>query len=344
MRKRSKPRTWVSIAALLLLVLAFVASRTCRDSLRRPPRREQRGGTTGTRGVAEEIRIILAGDIMLSRTVATRMIGARDWDLPFRNMESFLHSADVNFGNLESPFSGREFHLSRSMVFNAPTESVQGLEDYAFRVVSLANNHALDQGARGLTYTLKHLRERSIQAVGAGQTLDEAWRPAILEIKKTKIGFLAASYASWNDGGRATNPYIARTDDLERLKAAVSNLRSQGAFIIVSMHAGQEYTTKPDAGQTQFAHAAIDAGAAVVVGHHPHWVQPFERYKGGLIFYSLGNFVFDQGFSENTREGMAVRLHIRGQRLLSADLQPVAIQHFCCPQPATNEPPQVIRP
>jgi poly-gamma-glutamate synthesis protein (capsule biosynthesis protein) len=180
--------------------------------------------------------------------------------------------------------------------------------------------------------------------VGAGQTQEEAWRPAILEIKNTRIGFLAASYASFNDAGRAMNPYIARTDDLERLKAAISNLRSQGAFIIVSMHAGQEYTAKPGDGQIRFAHAAIDAGAAVVVGHHPHWTQPFERYKGGLIFYSLGNFVFDQGFSKNTREGMAVRLHIRGQRLLSADLQPVAIQHFCCPQPAGNEAPQIVRP
>jgi poly-gamma-glutamate capsule biosynthesis protein CapA/YwtB (metallophosphatase superfamily) len=344
MRKGSRSRTWVSIVVVLLLLLALIASRTCRDTLRRQPKREQRGARTSTREVAEELRIVLAGDIMLSRNVATRMIGARDWDLPFRKMESFLRSADVNFANLESPFSGEKFHASRSMVFNAPPESVRGLEDYGFRVVSLANNHALDQGARGLTYTRKHLAEHHIQTVGAGQTQDEAWRPAILEIKNTKIGFLAASYASWNDGGRATNPYVARTGDLERLKAAVSDLRSQGAFIIVSMHAGQEYTAKPGDGQIRFAHAAIDAGAAVVVGHHPHWIQPFERYKGGLIFYSLGNFIFDQGYEKNTREGMAVRLHIRGQRLLSADLQPVAIQHFCCPQPATNEEPQIVRP
>jgi poly-gamma-glutamate synthesis protein (capsule biosynthesis protein) len=344
MRKHSKLRTWGSIALLALLILALMASRTCRDSFRRQPRREQRRAGTGAPKVAEEIRIILAGDIMLSRNVAARMIGARDWDLPFRNMESFLRSADANFGNLESPFSGREFRASKSMIFDAPPDSVKGLEDYGFRVVSLANNHALDQGTRGLTYTLRRLAERHIQTVGAGQTLEEAWRPAILEINKTRIAFLAASYSSFNDAGRTTNPYIARTDDLERLQAAIASLRSPPAFIIVSVHAGQEYTAKPDDGQVRFAHAAIDAGAAVVVGHHPHWVQPFEKYKGGLIFYSLGNFVFDQGFSKNTSEGMAVRLHIRDHRLLSADLQPVAIQHFCCPQPATGQEPQVVLP
>jgi poly-gamma-glutamate synthesis protein (capsule biosynthesis protein) len=178
--------------------------------------------------------------------------------------------------------------------------------------------------------------------VGAGETLDEAWQPAILEINNTKIGFIAASYASVNDAGKTTNPYVARTGDLERLKAAITQLRSQQAFIIVSMHAGAEYSSKPHPSQVAFAHAAIDAGAQVVVGHHPHWTQPVEKYKGGLIFYSLGNFIFDQTQSAKSRQGMAARLHIRGQRLLSAELQPTDIKHSCCPQLAAGRPPQVI--
>ncbi|MGA2329961.1 MAG: CapA family protein [Bryobacteraceae bacterium] len=345
MKKGSRARTRVSIVVLLLLIVALVASRHCRDSLRRRPARQQPAGRTSAGEVTEETRVILAGDIMLSRAVAAHMKRAGDWDLPFRNMAGFLRSADVSFANLESPFSGEEgFHATKSLVFNAPPESVQGLEEYGFRVVSLANNHALDQGPRGVAYTRKHLEEHHIQTVGAGQTQEEAWRPAILEIRNTKIGFLAASYASFNDAGRATNPYVARTGDLDRLKAAISDLRSQRAFIIVSMHAGEEYTSKPRDGQIRFARAAIDAGANVVVGHHPHWIQPVEKYKGGLIFYSLGNFIFDQGYSMKTREGMAVRLHIRGQRLLSAESQPIVIQHFCCPQPATGQEPQVVRP
>lgn len=336
MTKRFRLGAAVSTIALLLAAVVIVVSR--RQA--RPPEPKPPAAR-----IAEDIRIVLVGDIMLSRAVAARMKRAGDWDLPFHNTADYLRSADLSFGNLESPFSGSEKSTARgSLVFNAPPQSVQGLEDFGFRVVSLANNHALDQGTRGLIYTRKHLREHHIQTVGAGETLDQAWQPAILEIKNTRIGFIAASYASVNDAGKTTNPYVARTDDLKRLKAAISTLRSQQAFIIVSMHAGAEYSSKPHPSQVAFAHAAIDAGAQVVVGHHPHWTQPVERYNGGLIFYSLGNFIFDQSQSARARAGMVVKLHIRGQRLLSAELQPTTIQHFCCPQLAAGQQPQLVRP
>jgi poly-gamma-glutamate synthesis protein (capsule biosynthesis protein) len=110
------------------------------------------------------------------------------------------------------------------------------------------------------------------------------------------------------------------------------------------MHAGSEYTSQPNAWQIAFAHAAINAGATVVVGHHPHWTQSIERYKGGLIFYSLGNFVFDQGQSKDTREGLAVKLHLLQGRLLSADLQPIEIERYCCPRLAPGAGAIQVRP
>jgi poly-gamma-glutamate synthesis protein (capsule biosynthesis protein) len=336
MTKRFRLRAAAAIVALLLVAVAIVATR------RHERRPETKPPPTP---VAEEICVVLVGDIMLSRAVAARMRRAGDWDLPFRDTAAYLRAADLSFGNLESPFSGSEKPPAKgSLVFNAPPQSVLGLEHVGFRVVSLANNHALDQGLRGLIYTRKHLREHHIQAVGAGETLDEAWQPAVLEIKNTRIGFIAASYASINDAGKSTNPYVARTGDLNRLKAAIAALRSQQAFIVVSMHAGAEYSPKPHPSQVAFARAAIDVGAHVVVGHHPHWTQPVERYNGGLIFYSLGNFIFDQRHSARTPEGLVVRLRIRGRRLLSAELQPTTIQHFCCPQLAAGRPPEVVRP
>ena len=344
MRKRSQPRNTVFIAILVLLILALVSARHCRDGMRRfhPPRTVSR---VAPRPVPQEARILLVGDIMLSRGVAAQMRNAQDWDLPFRDVRDFLRSADLNFGNLESPFSTRGRATPHgSMIFNAPPPGVQGLEDYGFRVVSLANNHAFDQGADGLAYTLQHLHEHHVQTVGAGHSLAEAWRPALFEVKDMKVGFLAASYASINDNGSATNPYVARIADLGRLTVAVSNLASQRIFVIVSMHAGTEYTSQPNARQIAFAHAAIDAGASVVVGHHPHWTQPFERYKGGLIFYSLGNFVFDQGQAKDTREGLAVKLHLLQGRLLSADLQPIEIERYCCPHLAPGTAPIQVRP
>jgi poly-gamma-glutamate synthesis protein (capsule biosynthesis protein) len=260
-------------------------------------------------------------------------------------VRDFLRSADLNFGNLESPFSTRDRATPHgSMIFNAPPPGVQGLEDYGFRVVSLANNHAFDQGADGLAYTLQHLHEHHIQTVGAGHSLAEAWQPALFDLRGTKVAFLAASYASINDNGSATNPYLARIADVPRLTAAVSTLKSQNAFVIVSMHAGAEYTAQPNARQIAFAHAAIDAGAGVVVGHHPHWTQSIERYKGALIFYSLGNFVFDQGQSKDTREGLAVKLHLLQGRLLSADLHPIQIERYCCPRLAPGADPIHVLP
>lgn len=314
----------------------------------------------------EEITIGLVGDIMLSRNVADKIKKAGDPDLPFLNAASFLSYTDFNFGNLESPFSGSDkYNSSPSLVFNVPLANIKGLHDFNFRIVSLANNHMLDQGVKGLEFTLNYLNESNVKTVGAGNNLDAAWQPQIINIKDQKIAFLAASYASANDGGKTRNNYVARIEDLDKLKSKIQNLKSQADLIIVAMHAGVEYTNKPNQQQIDFAHAAIDAGADVVVGSHPHWVQPIEVYtptltsplKGeennssspplvggaregghtGLIFYSLGNFVFDQEWSQKTKEGLAVKLKILNGKLQTAELLPIIIENYCCARLANDQ-------
>jgi poly-gamma-glutamate capsule biosynthesis protein CapA/YwtB (metallophosphatase superfamily) len=300
----------------------------------------------------DDVQFMAVGDIMLSRNVAARMRGAGDPLLPFRNLSALLDSTDFNFGNLESPVvppSGTESQWDgviggRSLVFGAPNRSVQALERYNFRVVALANNHALDQGEAGLSQTLGRLSANRIQATGAGGNLEEAWQPRIVEVKRRKIGFLAASYASLNYGTDERNDYVARIEDLDRLRSGVRALRLQASYIVVAMHAGDEYTSEPRAAQVQFARAAIDAGADVVIGSHPHWLQPVERYRGGLIFYSLGNFVFDLDSSPETREGAAVRFSIGPGDALNAEVFPIEIENSCCPRLArADEIPQALR-
>jgi len=286
----------------------------------------------------DQVQIILVGDIMLSRNVAAAIKKAGNPDLPFLQLSDFLNSSDFNFGNLESPFSGRNnITPSGSMVFNAPTDNVKGLVDNNFKILSLANNHALDQGITGIIFTRKHLAESGIISVGAGNNQDEAWQSELVEVRGIKIGFLAASYASANDSGKIKNAYVARTDDFENLKLKIENLKSRSDFIIVSMHAGTEYTRQPNAAQTDFAHAAIDAGANVVVGHHPHWVQGYEKYGNGIIFYSLGNFIFDQEWSQKTKEGLAVKIKISDSKLQSAELFPIIIENYCCARLMTEK-------
>jgi poly-gamma-glutamate synthesis protein (capsule biosynthesis protein) len=237
-----------------------------------------------------------------------------------------------------------------SLVFGAPSDYILGLVNYNFKSLNLANNHALDQGIKGLEYTLNYLDEKNIKHVGAGKNLNEAWQPAIVETRGIKICFIGASYASINDSGKTQNNYVARIDDNENLKLAIQNSKSLCNFVVTTMHAGTEYTRKPNNIQIQFAHNAIDFGADVVIGAHPHWVQTIEKYKDKYIFYSLGNFIFDQEWSQETKEGLALKIQVSKAnnqnslqgtqtfaKLENIELIPVILENYSTPRPANED-------
>lgn len=272
-----------------------------------------------------EVVFNAVGDIMLSRNVAGQIRkNQMDAYWPFRSLEKeLIWEADFNFGNLESPYSGSdEFNPSGSLVFNAPTWTLPGLEQHNFKVLNLANNHTLDQGLKGLRYSLDLLAKNNIVTIGAGENLEEAWQGKIFSIKGVRVGFIGASYTSINDGGVSRNNYVARMEDTERLKLALSGLKSKSDFVVVTMHAGQEYVRNPNQQQIEFARAAIDAGADLVIGAHPHWIQTIEKYKDKFIFYSLGNFIFDQMWSQDTREGLMLKITLSKAGLCHPGLHP----------------------
>ncbi len=257
----------------------------------------------------QTVTFLAVGDISLSRNIAATIKAKNDVLYPFRRLDELLRSTDFNFGNLETPFSKTDiFTAKNTLVFNAPKTNVAGLKDYNFAVLNLANNHALDQATDGVDTTSKILNENGLLHMGTGKNLDEAWKPAIIEKNGIKIGFIGASYSSVNDGGKTKNDYVARIEDVEHLKSAINNLKSTIDFLVVTMHAGTEYTATANEAQIKFAHAAIDAGADIVIGAHPHWVQNKEVYKGKTIYYSLGNFIFDQNWSEQTKKGLALKI------------------------------------
>ncbi len=285
----------------------------------------------------KEISIIAVGDILLSRQVGKKIDQSENPNLPFEKLQATLSGADLTFGNLECPLDSGSNPIREGLIFRCLTKYVPGLVTAGFDVLSTANNHAMDQGLDNLKFTREYLRSQNILPIGSAASLDEAWQPQILQRNGTKFAFLAASYASINDNGKTTNDYVARIEDLEHLKASILKLKSQADFIIVNMHAGTEYTSHPNQKQIAFAHAAIDAGADVVIGQHPHWIQDIEIYQNKPIFYSLGNFVFDQMWSQETREGLVVRLAISDKRLEKAELIPVIIENYCCPRLASDE-------
>jgi len=287
---------------------------------------------------------LAVGDIMLSRGVNRAIEQTEDPLFPFSQLDKLLDSSDFNFGNLESPASGNEKRLGKGLVFNSHQHDLAGLARYNFRVLNLANNHAFDQGLAGLRFTKHYLETNRILSLGVGVNKTEAWEAKIIEVNEIKIGFIGASYASINDGGFAINVHVARIEEFERLKLAVRKLKLESDFIVVTMHAGIEYTRKPNSLQTAFAHTAIEAGADLVIGGHPHWIQTIEKYRGRYIFYSLGNFIFDQKKSD-TREGLMLRISLSKiesgtlagnlTRLSQIELIPIIIGHLNLPRPAT---------
>ncbi len=288
------------------------------------------------------VTFLAVGDIMLSRNVAAQIKKSNNPLLPFSKMVDILKSTDFNFGNLESPFSGStKFNSSPTLVFNTPPVNVKGLKEYNFNILSLANNHAFDQGLKGLLNTKLYLSQNSIASVGTGKNIDEAWQPAILEYNDIKLGFIATSYSALNDNAKANKPNVARMQDISRLKSTLDELKPKVDFIIVSMHGGAEYTYKPNDLQKTFARIAIDAGADMVIGAHPHWIQPIEKYNSKYIFYSLGNFIFDQEWSKETKEGLTAKITIvknwGNTSVSKVELIPIIIENFSTPRPATTK-------
>lgn len=269
-------------------------------------------------------RIVFGGDVMLARYIGREARRRRDPAWPFRGIAAFLEAADIAFVNLESPFTDRARPSERGMVFRAAPEMVAGLRLAGVDIVSTANNHARDAGGYGIEFTLNWLARNGIYPAGTGLTEEAAREGALLERNGVRFGFLAYTYDQLNGNHSAPDPRINGMD-AGRMQEDVTRMGGRADVVIVSMHAGDEYRSRPNGEQVAFARAAVEAGASVVVGHHPHVVQPVERYRGGAIFYSLGNLVFDQFHRRDTREGLLAEATFRGPSLQEIKLHRVAI-------------------
>ncbi len=279
------------------------------------------------------VSLIAVGDIMMSRTVETRM-KRHGMDYPLRETAGFLRDADITFGNLECPITPGRTVAPFTMSFRAPVESAAVLRDAGFDMLSLANNHSMNFGAKGISDTFRYLAENGVAFAGAGKDAEEANAPRFIEVRGLRFAFLA-----YNDDDVVPDGYEA-TDKrpgtafmrIERMREAVKAAKAQADFVLVSMHSGAEYVNKPNRRQTDFARAAIDAGAEMVIGHHPHVVQTLEKYNGKYIFYSLGNFVFDQMDTPDTREGLAVKVTFTHTGVAKMALHPVLIHDYAQPR------------
>lgn len=288
---------------------------------------------------SKDIFINLAGDISFSREIANK-INKYGVDYPFEKTKDILAEADITIGNLESPFTAGAPDISAgSMTFGAKIEAVKALQGAGFDAMNLANNHFSNQGKVGMLLTFDTLSSNNIGYFGAGRNFSEAHEPYIKKINDFRIAFLGYSDSDVlpaNSIATETNPGLA-VMDIEQLKIDVLNTKKQADLTLVSMHSGTEYTPYPNNRQKEFARAAIDAGADMVFGHHPHVVQGTEIYKDKTIIYSLGNFVFDQPWSRETQQGLIAKLKFTGKKLETMNLIPVRIYNWAQPTIITDE-------
>src|SRR3990167_1508873 len=259
-----------------------------------------------------EITFLSVGDIMLARDVEQRSLYKKDPLHSFSRMAELLAKMDFNFGNLEGAMTGYKDINPGHFVLNAPLWMMDGIIKYKF-IVNTANNHILDQGEVGMMQTLNNLNKNKIKTIGTGVDLKKAWSPTIILIKGIKIAFVGASFTSYNFHPEKYSNCVARIQQINDLTYAVKKSKKAADFVIVTMHAGKEYTKTPQAEQIAFAHAAINSGADMVIGAHPHWIQSIEKYKGKYIFYSLGNFIFDQEWSQETQQGLTLKTVLKIQ-------------------------------
>jgi poly-gamma-glutamate synthesis protein (capsule biosynthesis protein) len=239
-------------------------------------------------------------------------------------MAPMLSASDIAFVNLESPFSDQGPYHEGGLIFHAAPDTIAGLQLAGIAIASTANNHARDCGPHGVTFTITWLRSHGIEPIGSSDSEAAVHQGVILTRNGVRFGFLGYTFDQNNGNWKDTDKRIALADPKGVCRDVVE-LRKRVDVVIVSMHHGVEYMSKPSAAQIAFAHAAIDAGASLVIGHHPHVVQPSESYRGAPIFYSLGNFIYDQYQRAETQHGEIVQISFLGRNILATHVMPVKI-------------------
>lgn len=266
--------------------------------------------------------ITFAGDILLDSGVG-RLAAAKGADHLFAGVRAVLRADDLTIGNLECAVATCGSPADKQFTFRANPRLLPGLRASGVDAVSLANNHSLDYGRAALRETLAHLRRVGLAAAGAGEDASRASRPILLRAGGQTVALLAASRVlpsgDWYAG--SGRPGIASAYDPSRLLREIRAARPTADVVVVYLHWGKERALRPEWYQRALARQCVDAGADLVIGTHPHVLQGFEYYRGKLVAYSLGNFVF----TDRDKTTALLQTTFRGGALREAEVIPCRI-------------------
>jgi poly-gamma-glutamate synthesis protein (capsule biosynthesis protein) len=294
--------------------------------------------------VAPPAPIVLraTGDILPVRCAYARMAELGDLAHAFRELGSWLGEADITVGSLDAAISdaGVPFGCVETFSLLGPAATAEGLELSGFDVMTVATNHVKDCGQeacgdQAFFDTLANLRAAGIAPVGGGADLAEARAPAVLTVRGVRFAFLGYDEIAPYYHAEAELPGTAPLDEAY-LREDVAAAAVGADVVVVLPQWGVEYTADPTPGQRALARAAVEAGAGLVIGNHPHWVQAAEVIDGAFVAYALGNFVFDQDWSRETQQGVVLDAAFHGAMLRGVRYHPVRIidEH----QPVFAEP------
>jgi poly-gamma-glutamate capsule biosynthesis protein CapA/YwtB (metallophosphatase superfamily) len=266
-----------------------------------------------------QVNFAVAGDVIPHEAVRSAAAAAGDgepgWAALFSDVADVFEGADFGFVNLETPVAPEHSHGTKAFLFDAPVELPQALKASGIKIVSFANNHVMDQGWAGFTESREHLKEIGLEFAGTSDDVATAWQPVITEANGIKVGWLGMT--RWLNGNRNPDkddqphvnfyPYPGESNgapgaDEATVLTAVKAAKAKCDLLVVSMHWGIEYATAPRPEDVDLTHKMLEAGATVIVGGHPHVLQPIETYvtqdgRDTVIFYSMGNFLSNQSRS-----------------------------------------------
>ncbi len=270
------------------------------------------------------ITLVATGDLLLGGS-AEATVNKHGYDYPFRDIADILRSADIAMANLEAPLTRQPDPVAdKRYTFKVDPAAAAAMQRAGLTILTLANNHIGDFGPIGVTDTIAALRPHGLRYTGAGANLQQARRPTALATKDGSVGFLAYS-------NTLPKSFYAKTDRpgtapgyAEFIRKDVRRLREFVDYVVVSFHWGAELMTEPKDYQQRLARTAIDSGAQIVIGHHPHVLQGVEFYNGGVIYYSLGNFAFGS-YSRNAKIGGLARVTLAGGEVSSAEILPLNV-------------------
>ena len=279
---------------------------------------------------ADSLSIVFTGDILLDRGVR-QVINHRGVDYLFSDgIDSVFREAQIVVGNLECPATKIEAPVFKRFIFRGEPEWLETLKQHGITHLNLANNHSIDQGREGLLDTKRNIIEAGMIPLGAGETMDEAVQPVLLADSPRKVWLGASLRLALENYAYLPDKPCVSQEPMDSLLERVNRLRKADstAVIIVSLHWGGEHTLQPVPRQRLEARHLLLAGADILICHHTHTLQTIEDFHGKKIYYSIGNFIFDQSKPINSKACM-VCLRIKEDDLMVETI-PVEIRQ-CVP-------------